>query len=391
MPPPHTHTHHTTPHHTTPHPGLSAGSSKNKEEWTIAPSVQLSAQQLLTAVFDACLKALANMGVLLQDMVDTATAATTSSRSKGGGGGGGSRGGGGPFSSSSSRGGGVGPSSGSSNPKSTSGGGGGTQHSAAALQTLKQQQQHARSDSSGGGPEGSTAAAAAAAAIAATPGGVLASTAAAGAALDPLVALQSMQSGLLPASSVRFANGIATSLGATAASGSSMFYGPGGLATGTIQGLEYAKVTGKTPIGLLKTQCAHLWQEVQAECLLLLGELLRATLKGGSGGAQAAAQARWVLCPLLHLVCSVLLPECWLLFLFAAPSLPPALGSISGWCHATVTLTPVTCFISCVTKRHQRLMPCTHLLCCAMLCYAVLGCCPQPSGKAAGLQTLHIH
>jgi hypothetical protein len=267
-----------------------AGSSKNKDEWTIAPSVQLSAQQLLTAVFDACLKSLANMGVLLQDMVDTATAATTSSRSKGGSSS--SRGGGGHFGSSGSRGGGMGPGSGNSSPKSTNGGGGSTQHSAAALKTLKQQQQqHGRGDSSGGSAEG-TAAAAAAAAIAASPGGVLASTAAAGAALDPLVALQSMQSGLLPASSVRFANGIATSLGATAASGSSMFYGPGGLATGTIQGLEYAKVTGKTPIGLLKTQCAHLWQEVQAECLLLLGELLRATLKGGSGGAQAAAQAR---------------------------------------------------------------------------------------------------
>lgn len=225
------------------------------------------------------------MGVLLQDMVDTATAATTSSRSKGGSSG--SRGGGGPFGSSgSSRGGGTGHASGSSSPKSTSGGG--VQHSAAALQTLKQQQQHAHSGSSGSDAEGGTATAV----IAAAPGGVLASTAAAGAALDPLVALQSMQSGLLPASSVRFANGIATSLGATAASGSSTFYGPGGLATGTIQGLEYAKVTGKTPIGLLKTQCAHLWQEVQAECLLLLGELLRATLKGGSGGAQAAMQAR---------------------------------------------------------------------------------------------------
>lgn len=128
-----------------------------------------------------------------------------------------------------------------------------------------------------------------AAAIAAAPSAPTAAAAAADAALDPLIALQSMQSGLLPASSISFANGIATSLGATVAGGGSMLYGPNGLATGTIQGLEWAKATGRTPIGLLKTQCAHLWQEMQAECLLLLAELLRASLKGGGAGAPQGA------------------------------------------------------------------------------------------------------
>jgi hypothetical protein len=241
---------------------MHAGTSASKDAWTVPPSVQLSAQQLLSAVFDACLKAVANMGVLLQDMIDTSTA--SSSRSKGG---------------SSSR-------TPGSPLKHSSGGGSGAQHTAAALQELKQQQQqqHHRSDSSGGGG----AADAAAAAIAAAPS-VLAAAAAAGAALDPLVALQSMQSGLLPASSVGFASGIASSLGATVASGGSMLYGPNGLATGTIQGLQWAKATGRTPIGLLKTQCAHLWQEMQAECLLLLAELLRASLKGGGAGAPQGA------------------------------------------------------------------------------------------------------
>jgi len=226
--------------------------------------VQLSAQQLLSAVFDACLKALANLGMLLQDMLDThATAAAALAAAAG-------------SSSSSSK------AKGGSSAGKGSAGGSSSQPSAAALHALKKQQQqqhhHHRSGSSGGGALLGDAA------TAATPGVLTAAAAAAGGALDPLVALQSMQSGLLPASSVTFANGIAASLGATVASGGSVLYGPSGLASGAIQGLEWAKVAGKTPIGLLKTQCAHLWQEMQGECLLLLAELLRASLKGGGGG-----------------------------------------------------------------------------------------------------------
>lgn len=76
--------------------------------------------------------------------------------------------------------------------------------------------------------------------------------------------------------------------GSSGSNGLAAAYGPGGLGPAAIQGLEWSRVASKTPVGLLKTQCAHLWQEMQSECLLLLAELLRANLKAGGSGAGPA-------------------------------------------------------------------------------------------------------
>lgn len=305
----------------THNPGHSSSSSSSKNAWTVPPAVQLSAQQLLTAVFDACLKALVNTGLLLQELLETAAAtggSSSSSRSKGGGGSS-SKGGssGKSAAAASAGGGGVGRST---------GGGGLVQHSSSALAALKQQHSqqqhhHARSNSGGGG-SGSPVAEASSSSSSNTAAAAAAASAsfAAGSALDPLAALQLMQSGLLPASSVSYASGIASSIGATAATAagssgsnggaaaaaSGLLYaaglgvggsggGGGGFTPAALQGLEWAKVGDKTPIGLLKTQCGHLWQEMQAEVLLLLSELLRANLKGvgvGAAGVQAGAGNR---------------------------------------------------------------------------------------------------
>jgi hypothetical protein len=131
-----------------------------------------------------------------------------------------------------------------------------------------------------------------------------------------------MQSGLLPASSLAFAARIAATQGASLAAGGAAaaagaagaagsagaaLYGLGGSVPAALQGLEWALATSKTPGGLLKTQVAHLWHEMQSECLQLLSQLLHASLcapagGGGGGTGTGAAAARcvvvvvWVLC-----------------------------------------------------------------------------------------------
>jgi hypothetical protein len=261
-----------------------AGSTESSAAWSVPPGVQLAAQQLLATVFDTCLKALANLGLMLQEVAETQQ---QQQQQHGGSSGGRQQ----PNQQQQASGGGSGGGSG--------GAGGGP--SVTALHRLRQEQRGGSGSSGGGvGP-------AAAATLTGGRSADRAATAAGvseGGALDPLVALQSIQSGLLPASSVTYANSVAANLGASlagaasgglAAAAAAHAHAPGGLgglAPGAIQGLEWSRLASKTPGGLLKAQCAHLWQEMQAECLLLLGELLRASLSAQGSGSAAVGPAR---------------------------------------------------------------------------------------------------
>uniref|UniRef100_A0A383V4Z3 Exocyst complex component Sec8 n=1 Tax=Tetradesmus obliquus TaxID=3088 RepID=A0A383V4Z3_TETOB len=249
----------------------SIGSSSSKQSWAVQQSVQLSAQRLLSAVFDACLRALSNLGGLLHDIAEA------SSSSSGG-------------SSRDSR------KSRLSKPAAAAAAAAGSVQPPAAggLKLLKQQLQQ-----QGGGGTSLLAAAGG------SSSNLAAEYAAAAAGSSSSIGVHSE---LLPASSAAagsFIGGLGGGLNRMINSSGNLLAlagAPGGLAGAAAGGLGAVPGSGvletKDPVEYLRVQYGHVWNEIQEEALLLLAELLRASLSSGSAAAApqsgGARQGGWL-------------------------------------------------------------------------------------------------
>jgi hypothetical protein len=75
----------------------------------------------------------------------------------------------------------------------------------------------------------------------------------------------------------------------------------GGQGLGPQDWLRSGVLECKDPVEYLRVQYGHVWNEIQEEALLLLAELLRASLRSGSAAAvPASGSARWAVLLFIH-------------------------------------------------------------------------------------------